>query len=60
MFKTGQVIRSTRTNRIFIVEAWPFARPIVDNNIWPNPLKMAHDQLVLIGNNYQAKPKCSR
>lgn len=60
MFKKGQVLLSIRTDRFFIVEDWPFAFPVKNGNVLPNPLRLAHGQWKLIGNNYQAKQKCSR
>lgn len=57
MFKRGQLILSARTDRYFLVDIWPFAYPIRNGRTHPNPLRIAHDQWKLIGNNYQAKTK---
>lgn len=53
MFKPGQLIRSARTDRYFIVDVWPFAYPIRNGRVNPNPLRIAHGQWKLVGNNYQ-------
>ena len=60
MFKKGQLVRSKLTGHYF--------RILSDNLEWPlvvalrsgavGNLNPAH--VALIGNNYQAKPKCSR
>lgn len=55
MFKKGQVILSARTNRIFIVDIWPFASLIANGRVRSNPLRIGHSQWVLIGNNYWRK-----
>ncbi|USW07559.1 hypothetical protein PF619_gp25 [Salmonella phage GRNsp27] len=60
MFKKGQLIRSKLTGHYFRVLGDNLKRPLVEavrsgaiGNINPS-------HVALIGNNYQAKPKCSR
>lgn len=53
MFNSGQLIRSKRSDRFFIVEDWPFAYPIRNGRVNPNPIPIIHTELVLIGNNYK-------
>ena len=57
MFKKGQLVRSDLSRSFYLVLAWP------------DSLELNTGQIVrlntygiweLIGNNYQAKPKCSR
>ena len=63
MFKKGQLVRSLVTKRNFTVMS------VEDNLIlvkpeWDcwnkQPFLIRPSALILVGNNYQAKPKCSR
>ena len=63
MFKKGQLVRSHVTKRNFTVEAVEgnlvLVKPAWD--CWnKQPFLIRPSALLLVGNNYQAKPKCSR
>lgn len=56
MFKKGQLVRSKVTERVFEVLVWPTIRVVDTGEVF----RLNHSSVDLIGNNYQAKPKCSR
>lgn len=62
MFKKGQVLKSYKFGSCYVVEG-PcdsqniYVRPIADLN---RIVRCFPERLFLIGNNYQAKQKCSR
>lgn len=56
MFKKGQLVRSKLSGRIMEVLIWPTVRVLPTRDVF----RMTHEEVELIGNNYQAKPKCSR
>lgn len=55
MFKKRQLIKSNRTGNFRVVINWPLL-----NTLGGSPSAAGHDSWTLVGNNYQAKPKCSR
>lgn len=62
MFKKGQVLKSYKFGSCYVVEG-----PFDSQNIYVRPItdlsrivRCFPERLFLIGNNYQAKPKCSR
>lgn len=70
MFKKGQALRNKKTGCVLEVLEWPLVRRVAAPRIGRAPVdKMftvafktrdAFDAFDIIGNNYQAKPKCSR
>lgn len=63
MFKKGQLVRSKNTGRIYLVEGYDPTGFYVRGQTVRGPiytLGAPNSLLTLIGNNYQAKPKCSR
>ena len=63
MFKKGQLVRSKKTGRAYLVEGDDPTGFYVRGAALVNPMRTlgAPERfLTLIGNNYQAKPKCSR
>lgn len=57
MFKKGQLVRSKVSGKVYLADG-PYSLKAIDGAhsfkvIWRNVFE-------LIGNNYQAKPKCSR
>lgn len=66
MFKKGQLVRSTRTGWLHVVQ-YSYGKPTdfinvrcVSRKTMRPMLCMPSEEMELIGNNYQAKPKCSR
>ena len=65
MFKKGQLLRSKMTNNIYLVEGPCRTSGMSYVSTLHGLAKGLHGtiedrQVALIGNNYQAKPKCSR
>lgn len=66
MLKKGQLVRRTRTGWFHVVDQgsqfetdFVFVRCVSRKTARPRLLAPV-DEMVLVGNNYQAKPKCSR
>lgn len=57
MFKKGQLLRNKHLGYFLEVVSWPLCR-------WTHGVQalitVHHRDVTLVGNNYQAKPKCSR
>lgn len=53
MFKKGQLLRSKITGRMMVVLSWPTIRTTPTGTVF----RMTHNEVELIGNNYQAKQK---
>ena len=63
MFRKGQLVRSKKTGRIYLVEGYDPTGFYVRGQTPTYPiytLGAPNRFLTLIGNNYQAKQKCSR
>lgn len=60
MFKKGQIVRSTRTGLLRLV-LWDYGNgfSLTRNLTTERRYMMPSDEMTLIGNNYQAKSKCS-
>lgn len=62
MFKKGQLVRSKRSGDLFIVD-WSYKTSCYAQRLVPLMFTRLHffnTDLELIGNNYRAKPQCSR
>lgn len=65
MFKKGQIVRSKMTSNIYLVEGpcrtsgMSYVSTLHGRDKGLHGT-IEHRQVTLIGNNYQAKPKCSR
>lgn len=61
MFKKGQVVKCLITGKVFlVVQQYSIDCYFVIEPGEDHPTIRLHNHLKLIGNNYQAKPKCSR
>lgn len=67
MFKKGQALRNKMTGCVFEVLEWPLVRRVAAPRIGKAPVGKVftvafktRDAFDIIGNNYQAGPKCSR
>ncbi len=63
MFKKGQLVQSVKYGDLYVVthsftDGWAMTAPLTPKRM--DKLLFSPERLRLIGNNYQAKPKCSR
>lgn len=60
MFKKGQLVRSKDKRRYFMVTENQINHLVVLRTLYGASGILPANEMVLIGNNYQARPKCSR
>lgn len=56
MFKKGQLLRSKYSRLCVVVVSWPTCRFVGSGRT----VEVGHSDFTIVGNNYQAKQKCSR